>query len=188
MTLTWYVGLDADATRIGDALWKGDELDEATRGRVVGLYRLTFVDPADVVEKIRGEPVYLMAAMTADKVLRLKPQNLVTGLPVRHSGGRELNSTALVSISVGVVVERHKATSPWVDFVWRPVSVLAGVPSAAPWTPLGSVGDMTTFYAGAATIELHRTETDELPQQSRLRTRRSCGWCCGRPAPSRPTT
>ena len=83
-TLTWYVGLDADATRIGDALWKGDEVDEAARGRVVGLYRLTFADPMDMVEKVRGEPVYLMAAMAADKVLRLKPQNLVTGLPVRH--------------------------------------------------------------------------------------------------------
>ena len=83
VTLTWYVGLDADATRIGDALWKGDEIDEATRGRVVGLYRLTFADPADVVEKVRGEPVYLLTAMAADKVLRLKPQNLVTGLPVR---------------------------------------------------------------------------------------------------------
>ena len=70
-----------------------------------------------------------------------------------------MNAAALVSIPVGVVVERHKATSPWIDFVWRPVSVLAGVPSAAAWTPLGPVGDMTTFYAGAATIELHRTET-----------------------------
>ena len=70
-----------------------------------------------------------------------------------------MNATALVSIPVGVVVERHKATSPWLDFVWRPVSVLAGVPAAAPWTALGPVGDMTTFYAGAATIEMHRTET-----------------------------
>lgn len=83
-TLTWYVGLDAEATRIGDALWKGDEIDDALRARVVGLYRLTFADPADVAEKVRGEPVYLMTAMAADKVLRLKPQNLVTGLPVRH--------------------------------------------------------------------------------------------------------
>lgn len=73
-TLTWYVGLDADATRIGDALWKGDELDDATRARVVGLYRLAFADPADMAEKVRGEPVYLMTAMAADKVLRLKPQ------------------------------------------------------------------------------------------------------------------
>jgi hypothetical protein len=83
-TLAWYVGLDADATRIGDALWKGEEIDETTRGRVVSLYRLTFREPAVMIDKVRGEPVYLMTAMTADKVLRLKPQNLVTGLPVRH--------------------------------------------------------------------------------------------------------
>jgi Family of unknown function (DUF6352) len=82
--LTWYVGLDADATRIGDALWNGEELDEVTRGRVVGLYRLTFADPAAATERVRGEPVYLILAMSADKVLRLKPQNLVTGLPVQH--------------------------------------------------------------------------------------------------------
>jgi hypothetical protein len=83
--LTWYLGLDSDATRIGDALWNGDDPDEATRARVVGLYRLNFTDPGDVIEKVRGESVYLMTAMTADKVLRLKPQNLVTGLPVRHA-------------------------------------------------------------------------------------------------------
>ena len=27
-TLSWYVGLDAEATRIGDALWNGEGLDE----------------------------------------------------------------------------------------------------------------------------------------------------------------
>jgi Protein of unknown function (DUF3305) len=70
-----------------------------------------------------------------------------------------LNSTALARISVGVVVERHKAKSPWLDFLCRPVSVLAGVPAAAPWTVIGSEGDVTTFYAGEAFIELHRTET-----------------------------
>jgi hypothetical protein len=82
VTLAWYVGLDAEATSIGDALWNGDEVDDATRGRIVGLYRLSFANAADMLEKVRGEPVYLMAAMTADKVLRLKPQNLLTGLPV----------------------------------------------------------------------------------------------------------
>lgn len=84
VALTWYVGLDAEATRIGDALWNGEDLDEATRARLVGLYRLDFADPGDVIENVRGEPVYLLMAMSADKVLRLKPQNLVTGLPVRH--------------------------------------------------------------------------------------------------------
>jgi hypothetical protein len=87
VTLTWYVGLDADATRIGDALWNGDELDQAARGLVVGLYRLTFADDAEIIEQARGAPTYLIAAMSADRTLRLKPQNLITGLPVVHCTG-----------------------------------------------------------------------------------------------------
>ena len=81
--LTWYVGFDAEATRIGDALWKGEDLDEPTRGRVVAIYRVTFSDATNVLDKMKDEPVYLLAAMTDDKVLRLKPQNLIVGLPVR---------------------------------------------------------------------------------------------------------
>jgi hypothetical protein len=83
VVLTWYVGLDAEATRIGDALWNGEELGDSDRGHIVALYRLTFANPEDAEAKIRGEPVYLIGAMAADKVLRLKPQNLVTGLPIR---------------------------------------------------------------------------------------------------------
>jgi hypothetical protein len=70
-----------------------------------------------------------------------------------------MRSTALARIIVGVVVERRKARSPWLDFIWRPVSVLVGAPSAAPWTRIGEEGDAITFYAGEAAIELHRTET-----------------------------
>jgi hypothetical protein len=82
--LSWYVGLDVDATRIGDALWNGDAIDEATQSRLIGLYRLTFVDDADMAETVRGKPVYLLMAMTADRMLRLKPQNLLTGLPIQQ--------------------------------------------------------------------------------------------------------
>ena len=81
---TWYVGLDSDGSMIGDRLWNGDDLDEAMAAGVVGLFSLTFRDPEIVVEKVRGEPIYLILAMTGDKLLRFKPQNLVTGLPVRH--------------------------------------------------------------------------------------------------------
>ena len=83
-TLTWYVGLDSDGTRIGDALWRGDELDESRRASVVGLYRLTFRDPSVAMERVGNEPVYLILAQGADKVVRFKPQNLVTGLPIKH--------------------------------------------------------------------------------------------------------
>jgi len=84
VNFTWYVGLDADATKIGDMLWHGEEIDDATMARVVGLFRLTFADPALMVEKVRGDPVYLILAMTSDKTIRMKPQNLLTGLPVQH--------------------------------------------------------------------------------------------------------
>jgi hypothetical protein len=70
-----------------------------------------------------------------------------------------LSAAALLSIPVGVVVERRKATSPWLDFVWRPLAVLPGVPAADPWTALGPVGDTASFFAGTATVHLYRTET-----------------------------
>lgn len=71
-----------------------------------------------------------------------------------------MNTPALVSIPVGVVVERHKATNPWVDFIWRPVSILEGIPETPAWTRLGPEGPVTDFYAGSATISMFRTETD----------------------------
>ena len=82
---SWYVGLDSEATRIGDSIWNGNDLDDATRAKLVGLFRLTFLHPPDMIEKVRGKPIYLLAAATADDMLRLKPQNLVTGLPIRQT-------------------------------------------------------------------------------------------------------
>jgi hypothetical protein len=66
----------------------------------------------------------------------------------------------LLRIPVGVVVERRKAASPWAEVIWRPVAVLGGVPDAAAWTRLGTDGETVTFYAGAAEIELYRSEAD----------------------------
>lgn len=82
--LSWYVGLDADATQIGNALWQGDELDDNVMTRVVGLFRLSFRDPGLMLDKVRGEPIYLVLAMSREHLIRMKPQNLVTGLPVKH--------------------------------------------------------------------------------------------------------
>src|SRR5262249_15125740 len=76
------------------------------------------------------------------------------------SGGTPVNSAPpLASIVVGVVLERRKARSAWVDFSWAPVAVLPGAPAAAPWTVLAEEAGTTRFYAGAAEIALSRTET-----------------------------
>ncbi len=65
----------------------------------------------------------------------------------------------LVRIPVGVVLERRKAISPWLDAVWRPVAALSGCPDAAPWTVLGGDEEVRSYYAGASEIELYRSET-----------------------------
>jgi hypothetical protein len=62
-------------------------------------------------------------------------------------------------IPIGVVVERRRAKSQWVDFIWRPVAALPGVPEAAPWTALDGDDDCMNFYAGAGEIELYRSES-----------------------------
>ena len=65
----------------------------------------------------------------------------------------------VVHIPVGVVVKRQKAMSQWIDYTWRPVSVLVGEPATPPWTVLSSEGDSTMFYAGSASVMLYPGET-----------------------------
>lgn len=77
---SWYVGLDSEGTRIGDALWQGDALDDDAQKRVAALFSLAFSEPMATDR----DTVYLILAMTEDMALRMKPQNLLTGLPARR--------------------------------------------------------------------------------------------------------
>ena len=80
--LRWYVGLDPNGTAIGDALWHGRPLPAT----LVGLFRLDFADPAVMRPDMAGHPVWLILGLGADNTLRMKPQNLLAGLPLasRH--------------------------------------------------------------------------------------------------------
>ena len=49
----------------------------------------------------------------------------------------------LVRIPVGVVIERRKAASAWIDFIWRAVGVLPDEPDMKPWTMLREEEDGT---------------------------------------------
>ena len=53
----WHVGLDSEASALLNALYDGEEIDEARRARLLGLFRLEFRDPADMLERARGRPV-----------------------------------------------------------------------------------------------------------------------------------
>lgn len=70
-----------------------------------------------------------------------------------------MSRTPIKTIPVGIVVQRKKAASQWVDYLWRPVQALPGTPDAAPWTKLSESGDVATFYAGTAEIGLFASDT-----------------------------
>src|SRR6202165_5749656 len=78
----WFVGLDSEGTRVGKALWNGTRLDDNAAQRIVALMRLNIDDARLVDERVGARPVYLILAVGTDKVVRLKPQNLVAGLPL----------------------------------------------------------------------------------------------------------
>jgi hypothetical protein len=79
---TWHVGLDAEATAIANELWHGKRVKQERLARILWLGVLDFADPSRVLPRVRGRPVYLALAMDVANRVRMKPQNLVAGLPL----------------------------------------------------------------------------------------------------------
>lgn len=73
----WFIGLDAEGTRIGNALWRGKPLSDADADRILALFALDLETP----NRARQRPVYLILATDGRRIVRLKPQNLLVGLP-----------------------------------------------------------------------------------------------------------
>jgi hypothetical protein len=76
--LRWYVGLDPNGTAIGDALWRG----APPPATLIGLFRLDFADGGAVRPDLAGHPVWLILGLGEDGAVRMKPQNLLAGLPL----------------------------------------------------------------------------------------------------------
>ncbi len=90
----------------------------------------------------------------------------------------------IMHIPVGVVIERCQAKSTWVDFVWRPVAVLPGVPDVAPWTVLEDNPACTMLYGGNAEIILHRA--DASGYRENVEGSRALLWVAIRPTGGEP--
>jgi hypothetical protein len=78
----WHIGLDAQSTGVLNDLWRGEEVENGRLQRLLALFRMTFRDPAAMRADVSGRPVYLALAMDEDSVVRMKPQNLLTNLPL----------------------------------------------------------------------------------------------------------
>lgn len=82
---SWFIGLDQEATRIGNQLWKGKDAPDADKARVVALYEMTLAADERILPAVSGKPVYLILAMGPDRIIRVKPQNLIAGLPLKET-------------------------------------------------------------------------------------------------------
>ena len=76
----WHIGLDADATKVLNDLYLGNDVDEDRLRRILCLFKLE-ADSGFVAE-MKGKPVYLGLAMNAAGVVRMKPQNILVNLPL----------------------------------------------------------------------------------------------------------
>lgn len=81
----WHLGLDAESSPLLNDLYLGHEVAPERLQRLISLFRLRFDDPLQMRVDLQGKPVYLGLAMTADGLLKLKPQNLLINLPLAAS-------------------------------------------------------------------------------------------------------
>lgn len=81
----WHVGLDAESTAMLNELWGGSELEQGRMRRLLSLFELRFDDPALMRPDIAGRSVYLALSCDENQVVRMKPQNLITNLPVHEA-------------------------------------------------------------------------------------------------------
>lgn len=78
----WHVGLDVESSAVMNALYRGEEVDDARLAHILALFRLEFVDASVMRADIAGRPVYLGLARDGRDRVRLKPQNLLVNLPL----------------------------------------------------------------------------------------------------------
>ena len=78
----WHIGLDVESTALLNDLYEGRPVESTRMQSLLSLFRLTFKNPHDMRNDVVGKPVYLGLAMTAGKLVKLKPQNLLLNLPL----------------------------------------------------------------------------------------------------------
>ena len=78
----WHLGLDAEASAFLNDLYRGTEIADARHARLLSLFRLEFRDPAVMLERVRGRPVYMGLMMNEAGRLKVKPQNILVNLPL----------------------------------------------------------------------------------------------------------
>ena len=81
----WHIGLDAESTAILNELWAGKEIEQGRMRNILAIFALQFEEPAAMRADIAGRTVYLALSCEPGGAVRMKPQNLLTNLPLREA-------------------------------------------------------------------------------------------------------
>ncbi len=84
----WIAGLDAEGSRLANALWRGEGIEEDEASRLLAIFTVAPGADTPFLDTVAGRPVYLLLAMDQDRIVRMKPQNLVTCLPLHDHAMR----------------------------------------------------------------------------------------------------
>jgi hypothetical protein len=81
----WHIGLDTESTAILNDLWSGAQVEQGRMRSILALFSLQFEEPAAMRADIAGRTVYLALSANAGQEVRMKPQNLLTNLPLHEA-------------------------------------------------------------------------------------------------------
>jgi hypothetical protein len=79
---SWHIGLDSDSTSILNDLYEGKELNDARLKQILCLFQLETKEGFN--EEMKNKPVYIGLSMDQKSIIRFKPQNLLTNLPLAN--------------------------------------------------------------------------------------------------------
>jgi hypothetical protein len=81
----WHIGLDAESTAILNELRAGGQIDPGRMRNILAIFALQFDDPSAMRADIRGRAVYLALSCSPEGTVHMKPQNLLTNLPLNEA-------------------------------------------------------------------------------------------------------
>jgi hypothetical protein len=81
----WHVGLDAESTAILNELWAGSDIEQGRMRNLLAIFALQFDDPSAMRAEVRGRVIYLALSCSTGGTVHMKPQNLLTSLPLNEA-------------------------------------------------------------------------------------------------------
>lgn len=83
----WFLALDAEGTALGNRVWAGHALTEDEPRRILALFAFTLPDHPRILAEMRGRKAFAILASDESRLVRIKPQNLIAGLPLAADAG-----------------------------------------------------------------------------------------------------